>query len=207
MKMKAAAKSTRTVSKPRQTLRSTLKAARKAADTANAPPPPKRILAPVDFSSFSNRALQYAVSFADRFEAELLVVHVVEAFPIDYIIGIKSAKEANEWQVQQARSRLEHGLPKFVGDRADSIETIVRFGKPFQEIANVAKERSVDLIIIATHGYTGLKHIQLGSTAEMVVRYAACPVLVLPNPERAESAVERPRRLRLRAGSRDRAAS
>ena len=53
------------------------------------------------------------------------------------------------------------------------------FGKPFQEIARVAKERQIDLIILATHGYTGLKHIQLGSTAERVVRHAPCPVLVV----------------------------
>ncbi len=71
-----------------------------------APPTPKRILAPVDFSEFSNRALQYALTFAEQFDASLLLLHVVEAFPIDYVLGIKSAKETNEWQLKQARTRL-----------------------------------------------------------------------------------------------------
>ncbi len=146
------------------------------------------ILAPVDFSEFSNRALQYALTFAEQFNASLLLLHVVEAFPIDYMLGIKSAKETNEWQLKQARTRLRELSAKCVGDRAIATEMVVKFGKPFQEIANVARDHGVGLIILATHGYTGLKHIQLGSTAEMVVRYAPCPVLVLPSPVRAEGA-------------------
>jgi universal stress protein A len=190
MKTKAAAKTTRSPLKLRQPVPLSRKAARKDAGTADEPPAPKRILAPVDFSSFSHRALQYAVSFARRFEAKLLVVHVVEAFPIDYILGIKAAKEANEWQLRQARGHLQDISSEFE-DAAVVTEGLVKFGKPFQEIVKVAMERDVDLIIIATHGYTGLKHIQLGSTAEMVVRYAPCPVLVLPNPGRTESAVKK----------------
>ena len=69
-------------------------------------------------------------------------------------------------------------------------ETMVRdvgeevIGKPYQEIVKVAKERAVELVILGTHGYTGLKHFQLGSTAERVVRYAPCPVLVVREQER-----------------------
>ena len=149
---------------------------------------PKQILSPVDFSPFSDRALQYAISFAERFHAELLMLHVVEAFPIDYMTGIKAAEIANDWQRKQASTRLQELARKLTSEASIAADSAVKFGKPFQVIAEVAKERGVDLIIIATHGYTGLKHIQLGSTAEMVVRYAPCPVLVLPNPARAESA-------------------
>jgi universal stress protein A len=151
---------------------------------------PKRILAPVDFSEFSDRALRYALSFAQRFNAELVLVHVVEAFPIDFLMGIKSVKQANEWQLQQARTHLRKLCLELTADRRISAESVVKFGKPFNEIVEVAKDRGIDLIIIGTHGYTGLKHIQLGSTAEMVVRYAPCPVVVLPNRGSNEGAVK-----------------
>ena len=128
------------------------------------------------------------MSFAQRFNAKLLLLHVVEAFPIDYMMGIKAAETANDWQRKQAASRLQELARRLTSEASIAADSAVKFGKPFQMIVDVAKERSVDLIIIATHGYTGLKHIQLGSTAEMVVRYAPCPVLVLPNPARAESA-------------------
>jgi universal stress protein A len=62
----------------------------------------------------------------------------------------------------------------------------VSFGNRFHQIVEFAHMHEIDLIIIATHGYTGLKHIQFGSTAELVVRHSACPVLVLPNPYREE---------------------
>ena len=118
---------------------------------------------------------------AKEFKAELLLVHVVEAFPIDYMLGIKSAEQANQWQVQQSEKRLREVCGKLTSEDSVAVSSSVKFGKPFQEIVHFASEHQIDLIIIATHGYTGLKHIQLGSTAEMVVRHATCPVLVLPN--------------------------
>ena len=136
---------------------------------------------PMDFSEFSERALKYAVQMAREFKAELLLTHVVEAFPIDYMLGIKSAEEANQWQVEQSEKRLRDVCGKLTSEDSVAATGVVKFGKPFQEIVHFASEHQIDLIIIATHGYTGLKHIQLGSTAEMVVRHATCPVLVLPN--------------------------
>lgn len=181
MRSKAATKSRRTQAKANRTVRSSRKTSRKSASTNTASPAPKRILAPVDFSEFSDRALQYVLRYAQRFNAELVLVHVVEAFPIDYLMGVKSAEAANDWQRKQAGTRLGKLCRKFAAEGSIAADSVVRFGKPFQEIVKVAKERAIDLIIIATHGYTGLKHIQLGSTAEMVIRYAPCPVLVLPN--------------------------
>ena len=66
---------------------------------------------------------------------------------------------------------------------ANTDEPIVNFGKPYQEIVQAAKDRGADLILIATHSYTGLKYMQLGSTTERVVRYAPCPVLVVRQAE------------------------
>ena len=163
-------------------------AARKTGLASEASSIPKKILAPIDFSGPSDQALRYALDFATRSNAHLLLLHVVEAYPIDYMLGIKSAQETNEWQLKQARTRLRELSLKVLGDSPIPTESMVKFGKPFHEIAKVAKDEAVDLIIIATHGYTGLKHIQLGSTAEMVVRYAPCPVLVLPHRARVEGA-------------------
>ena len=142
------------------------------------PVPPKRILVPLDFSSHSARALQYARTFARQFGARLALLHVVEAFPIDYILGLRSAKIANHYLVQQARARLQQVTKQMAG-AGRAPDSWVAFGRPFREITRAAKERAVDLIILATHGYTGLRHIQLGSTAERVVRHAPCPVLVV----------------------------
>lgn len=142
---------------------------------------------PMDFSKFSERALKYAVQMANEFKAQLVLVHVVEAFPIDYMLGIKSAEEANQWQVEQSEKRLQEVCGKLTREDSVAASGSVKFGKPFQEIVHFASEHQIDLIIIATHGYTGLKHIQLGSTAEMVVRHATCPVLVLPNPDHRSS--------------------
>jgi nucleotide-binding universal stress UspA family protein len=156
---------------------------------ASAPPPvPKRILVPVDFSEFSDRALKYAVRLAREFKAKLFLLHVVEAFPIDYMLGIKSAEEANRWQLEQGGTRLSEVSDRLTAEDSITATANISFGKPFQQIVKFAHKDEIDLIVIATHGYTGLKHIQLGSTAEMVVRHARCPVLVLPGPDRREVA-------------------
>ena len=144
----------------------------------------KKILVPVDFSPCSERALQYALAFAGEFNASLILLHVVEAFPIDYLVGFESSRQSNDWLIEQSRKRLKQLAWKLTAIGAITDEPIVNFGKPFQEIVQVAKDQSVDLIIIATHGYTGLKHIQLGSTTERVVRHAPCPVLVVREAER-----------------------
>ena len=143
----------------------------------------KRVLVPVDFSLCSERALQYAFAFARQFNASLILLHVVEAFPIDYLVGFESSRQSNDWLIEQSRKRLKQLARKLTSAGAITGEPIVNFGKPFQEIVQVATVRCVDLIIIATHGYTGLKHIQLGSTTERVVRHAPCPVLVVREAE------------------------
>lgn len=145
------------------------------------PTPPKRILVPIDFSQSSHEALDYALSFAKQFRARVVLIHVVEAFPIDYLLGLKSAEAGNQWLMEQSRERLGKVAKRLTGAGLGrgGVETVVTFGRPFQQIAKAAQTRAVDMIILATHGYTGLKHIQLGSTAERLLRYAPCPVLVV----------------------------
>jgi universal stress protein A len=89
----------------------------------------------------------------------------------------RTVARMNEREQQLATLRRRE-----IGERIKG-ETIVHMGKPSREIINLAKAKKVDLIIIATHGYTGMKHVLLGSTAERVVRRAPCPVLVVREKE------------------------
>lgn len=144
-----------------------------------------RILVPVDFSDTSTKALQYAVPFGAAFDAEVVLLHVLQPYSIPVELGYLPP----EWVENQqafAKSALDE-LGKLcireIGARARS-QVLVREGVPWQEIITAAQELRADLIILATHGHTGLQHVLLGSVAERVVRHAPCPVLVVRDVER-----------------------
>ena len=138
-----------------------------------------RILVPVDFSECSLKALQYAMPLAQQFGARLLVVYVMPATafvgsefgPVDFPIP-----EA-EWR-EQSRKELETVAHREIAQGVP-FEVMVLQGQPAHEIAACAREHRANLIIISTHGRTGLRHVLVGSVAENVVRYAPCPVLVV----------------------------
>lgn len=139
----------------------------------------KKILVPVDFSDFSAKALKYAARFAEQFGATLVLVHVVE--PVRYpesVLIPPEMEEANRERLKLARASLAEFVKQQV-PAGIATEALTRLGHPFSEIGTAAKECDVDLIVIATHGHTGLKHLFLGSTAERVVRLAPCPVLTV----------------------------
>lgn len=155
------------------------KAASRAARSTIVPPVIKSILVAIDFSDPSRKALIYAASVAKVFKAKLTLLHVVEPVPApDFSEAFPLAIE-NEQLMLTSKAQLETVLKDARIPDSAVEKTLVRFGRSFNEIAAAARERKVDLIIIATHGYTGLKHVLLGSTTERVVRHASCPVLVL----------------------------
>jgi universal stress protein A len=142
----------------------------------------KKILVPVDFSDASDKALAYAVAFARQFHAKILLLHVVhvsymagEYGPIDVPVLEDQLIEAAKQKIQElAKDKVP----------AELLEgTAVCAGPAVHEIAELAKERNTDLIILSTHGYTGLKRVMLGSVTENVVRHAPCPVLVVRERE------------------------
>jgi len=140
----------------------------------------KKILVPVDFSHSSREALDYAVSFARQFDASLIVLHViVPRCPVDpYGVNLPAYFETD--LMYQANKQLDHLVGEAVPPGVESQRVALQGqGRPAHEIIQAAKELDADLIIIPTHGYTGLKHVVFGSTAEYVVRHAACPVLTL----------------------------
>ena len=124
------------------------------------------ILVPIDFSAPSKKALAYAVSFAEQFGARLTLLNVVEpvAMP-DFATSFPLAME-NDKVMVECKRELDR-VVKTAGISPKRIEkTLVRFGHSYHEIADAARTLKVDLIIIATHGYTGLKHALLGSTTD-----------------------------------------
>ncbi len=142
----------------------------------------KIILVPVDFSEPSLKALRSAAAFAEHFKAQIVLLHVVEPIATPDMEYLPMAMNP-ERVIETANRKLKVlSKPRSKGPRLVD-QALVRTGKPFREITDVAREMKTDLIIIATHGYTGLERALLGSTAERVVRYAPCPVMVLHGQE------------------------
>jgi nucleotide-binding universal stress UspA family protein len=139
----------------------------------------KKILVPIDFSNLSQAALPWAAFLAAQFKAELVLLHVEEKFPIDYLLGRKLMSHMVVPLIKQAEAELERLAGGLRKTTAVNISVVVCDGKPFQEICFAAETLGADLIVLTTHGHTGLKHTWLGSTAERVVRQAHCPVLVV----------------------------
>jgi len=144
----------------------------------------KKILVPVDFSDFSTKALDYALAFADQFNARIVLLHVVEpaVYPESYMLVASALDDLNNDLLRGAKQKLGALSKERIGNQVPS-ESLVRTGRAYSGITAAAQELDVDLIILATHGYTGLKHVLLGSTAERVVRHAPCPVLTVRDPE------------------------
>jgi len=132
---------------------------------------------PVDFSDCSKKALQYAIPFATQFDAELTLLHVVQPYP-----AVPEMAPVDVETIQDGRRELE-ALRKTIGDAVRSATSLCT-GEPHLEIARVASELGIDLIILSTHGHKGLARMFLGSTTEKVVRHAPCPVLIVRESER-----------------------
>jgi len=144
---------------------------------------PKKILVPVDFSETSKQAFHYALRFAEQFGCKIVLLHVVE--PETVIAGAPTAIDVfaqPEEDTTAAEVELE-ALAASAGLRPSSVTSKVRTGHAPNEINKMAKDLDIDLIVIATHGYTSWWHLCIGSTAERVVRTAPCPVLVVREKE------------------------
>jgi len=145
----------------------------------------KKILYPTDFSDSSLEALKYAVSFARDFKARLVLMHVVneKIFSEGLSLPRVAAPEAlAEEMAAEAGRQLKVLIPADERQGLDW-EMVIRSGMPFLEIIRFARENAVDLIVIGTHGRSGVDHIIFGSTAEKVVRKAPCPVLSVKPPQ------------------------
>lgn len=142
----------------------------------------RRILVPVDFSERSLQALDYAVELGRPFGAELLVIFVVEpvyyATPADLYGASANLSMLLEEQMRIGEEQLAE-LGRRLAKRKVKHRTFLDAGVPYQMITDRAGSLKADLIVMATHGRTGLSHLLLGSVAERVVRNASCPVLTV----------------------------
>jgi nucleotide-binding universal stress UspA family protein len=143
----------------------------------------KSILVPIDFSDYSKGALKYAVEIAKKFNAKMYLIYVIEpvVYPSDFSMGQVSIPAVDHDSFNRSKDELKK-LAEMEIDSNIEVEVIIKSGKPFVEINECASEKDIDLIIIATHGHTGVEHLLFGSTAEKVVRKAPCPVLTLREP-------------------------
>lgn len=138
----------------------------------------KNVLVPTDFSAGSLQALVHALPLTKSFGANLHLVHVSELdYPLSNMAGVPIVLPERD-----TCSLLRRDLQRVARKHAISLneENIhILKGRPFEEICRLAREKAIDLIVMSTRGNTGFKHFALGSTAEHVVRYSPCPVLVM----------------------------
>lgn len=154
-------------------------------------PTVKRVLVPTDFSLASQRAIVHGIRVARQTGAELLVVHVSDSLPVppgctghEYLVRQDHARQAMKDRLKALVDQLAGG--SFEG----SLLSIAVEGVPSHEIIRAAQDNDVDILFISTHGHTGFKRFFLGTTADKVVRFAPCSVLLvrkkmspLPMPE------------------------
>lgn len=142
----------------------------------------RRILCPTDFSPTANVAVDYAVAMARSFQAELVLLHVIPElnYPIRGLGMAAAFPHLREEVHLRAKEHLTQVHQKLGSDLA--VKEEIRDGAPHDMILAAAKDLGADMIVMGTHGYTGLKHALLGSAAERVVRLSTCPVLTVRHP-------------------------
>lgn len=147
----------------------------------------KKILVPTDFSATSKEALKYAISLATEYGAEMTIMHVIneqlftESLNLPRVMSLQSLEKE---LAKEAEHQMEDFFKDVLGMDDIDYKKIVLKGKPFIQIIQYSRENDIDLIVIGTHGRSGLEHIIFGSTAEKVVRKAPCPVLSVKPAQR-----------------------
>jgi nucleotide-binding universal stress UspA family protein len=142
----------------------------------------KKILVATDFSSHSKRAMDYAASLAKEAGAGIVLMHVIESFPysVTDTLHIVDHRRA----LEKTAGFLLENLRQELAGAGVSVKSLLTNGAPYEEILKASRREKADLIVMGTHGRTGVKHLILGSVAEKVVRLSSCPVMTIPFPAR-----------------------
>lgn len=143
-----------------------------------------KILCPLDFSEGSEHAMLYALAFAQAYDAHLELLHVVELpfLPSYSTAGVPDLTLPVDQIQDECQKRLQSTVEE-QKEKHEDVEGKVLAGAPFVEIIEEARDGDFDLLVVGTHGRSGLKHMLIGSVAEKVVRKAPCPVLTVKHPE------------------------
>jgi universal stress protein A len=147
----------------------------------------RSILAPTDFSQHAEGAVHYACSLAERLGATLHLLHVLPdvIVPVGPDPSLVTSVPPEYYSETEAQSRealarvIQPDWPKPAG-----LVIEVRWGDPVDGVVRYARDHGIDLLVLSTHGRTGLSHVLMGSVAERIVREASCPVLTIRNPKR-----------------------
>ena len=137
----------------------------------------KTILCPTDFSDESARALAYALRFAKNSDGTILLAHIIHIptehyrEPSGQVLGYDQLRTQMQRQLEETRDQQLQGYAK--------VELLLELGDPFEQLMEIATQRSADLITISTHGRSGITHLIIGSVAEKIIRHAPCPVFVV----------------------------
>lgn len=140
--------------------------------------PIRRVLVPIDFSEYTPSALTYARELAAVYEARVDLLHVITEIALPGVYGLEQVSVAEPGVQDRVREAMTELMAKNPGAEVP-FEVHVLVGYPAHDIAEFATEYGIDLIVIATHGRTGLKRLFMGSVAENIVRHACCPVFTM----------------------------
>lgn len=143
---------------------------------------PQMIVATSDFSPCSAVGLRLAASLAASYDAELFIVNIISDKELQWLVGDEAPKKPVDIVAAEQRDRLMEHFRRSVGVEEwvpVKVRGMIGFGHPAEEIIKIAEDLKADLIVMATHGRTGLRHILAGSVTEEVVRKAPCPVLTM----------------------------
>jgi universal stress protein A len=142
----------------------------------------KKILVPTDFSKFSDSALKQAVEMAKQSKAKIYlfhVIHVIQQCAVDYCLDNATVEDLERKSMQSSLDMMQKQIRRVVKSSDVDIVSDVRKGTPYPEILKEQEDKKIDLIVIATHGQTGLIGHLLGSVAEKVAKHAKCPVFLV----------------------------
>lgn len=142
----------------------------------------RKILVPVDFSSYSKSTIEYASMIAERFDATVILMHVIDSAPYSVTDTFKLVD--HQKVLQTLAGSLLQSLVEELRARNLEVKSHLVWGNPNREILDKSQREKVDLIVMGTHGRTGLPHVIMGSVAEKTVRLSRVPVLTVPlSPE------------------------
>lgn len=140
----------------------------------------QKILVPTDFSDLSVEAIRYALSMANMYGSEILLLHVVDDSPV---LAFHTMELTTDVVLEDTSTSAKVQLASFIKlhdiNVTAGIRLLTRRGNPHEEITRCAEEEGADLIVMATHGRTGLAHVLLGSVAEKVLQHAHVPVMTV----------------------------
>ena len=144
---------------------------------------PKKILVPTDFSKYSDAALKKAIDMAGRHDAKIYLLHVIDKglqdCAIDYCLDFKVIEAIKKNSLIEAKTKLKKEVDEIARKKKVKITFDIKRGFPAESILSEQKAKKIDLIVIASHGRTGLLKQMIGSVADKVVKGASCPVMVI----------------------------